>query len=162
MYRIKTISGNKFANKNVLTATPFRQRGVSLIEVLVTVLILSTSLLALAGLQTRSLQFNQGAYFRSQANIMAYDILDRMRINADNFAAYVVTAADNPPQADTPRAAVDLYEWRSNISAALPNGVGAIACDADALCTVTITWSELNNSGQVLEDSSSFSYSARI
>ena len=159
MYRIKSFSNG---NKSFLSSTQFGQQGVSLIEILVTLLILSTSLLALAGLQTRSLQFNQGAYFRSQANIMAYDILDRMRINSENYASYEVTTADNPAYATTPRAAVDLYEWRSNIAATLPNGVGAIACDADALCTVTITWSELNNSGQALEDASSFSYSARI
>src|SRR5690606_27805074 len=57
------------------------ERGVGLIEVLVTLLILSTTLIALSALQTRSLQFNQGAYFRSQANMLAYDMLDRIRVN---------------------------------------------------------------------------------
>ena len=40
---------------------PLHERGVGLIEVLVTLLILSTTLIALSALQTRSLQFNQGA-----------------------------------------------------------------------------------------------------
>ena len=64
-----------------------KQQGAGLIEVLVTVLILGTSLLALAALQSRSLQYNHSAYLRSQANILAYDILDRVRINRSNMSA---------------------------------------------------------------------------
>jgi len=141
--------------------------GFGLIEVLVTLFILSTSLLALAALQTRSLQFNQGAYLRSQANIYAYDILDRMRLNVDNIAAYEIELAPFPLStvvATTPLAAADLDAWRMRIASNLPNGEGGIECDAaDAnLCTVTITWDELNSSGQESEDKTEFSYTARL
>src|SRR5690625_2050477 len=64
---------------NVLGVHRHRMRGVGLIEVLVTLIILSTALLTLTALQTRSLQFNHSAYLRSQANNFAYDILDRDR-----------------------------------------------------------------------------------
>lgn len=140
------------------------QHGVGLIEVLITVLVLSISLLALAGLQTRSLQFNQGAYFRSQANIMAYDIFDRVRVNQQNIDAYELTAAVVPPAAapGAPRVDIDLFEWRNNLANTLPGGVGAITCDGINVCTVTITWTELNNSGQAQEDTSVLNYSARI
>jgi type IV pilus assembly protein PilV len=55
--------------------------GFSMVEVLVSVLVLSIGLLGLAGLQASSLRNSQSAYFRSQATEMAYDIADRMRAN---------------------------------------------------------------------------------
>jgi type IV pilus assembly protein PilV len=141
------------------------QCGVGLIEVLVTLLILSTSLLALGAMQTRSLQFNQGAYFRSQANIFAYDILDRMRVNVVNIDAYDsdllhVDEAEAPVLA--PLAAADLHAWRRNISAELPNGKGGIECDAAKICTLTIEWDELNSTGNDAENKTTFTYSARL
>jgi type IV pilus assembly protein PilV len=57
------------------------QKGFTLIEILVAVVVLSIGLLGLAGLQARSLQFNKSAEQRSQATILAYDIIDRMRAN---------------------------------------------------------------------------------
>ncbi|HLE93281.1 MAG TPA: type IV pilus modification protein PilV, partial [Sulfuricaulis sp.] len=59
----------------------FQHRGFSLIEVLVALLVLSIGLLGLAALQTTSLQYNTGSYFRTQATFLAYDIIDRMRAN---------------------------------------------------------------------------------
>ncbi|WP_062061024.1 type IV pilus modification protein PilV [Cellvibrio sp. OA-2007] len=145
---------------------PDFQRGVGLIEVLVTLLILSTSLLALGAMQTRSLQFNQGAYFRSQANIFAYDLLDRMRINVKNIKSYTselthVKETETPVL--TPLAAADLHAWRRNISAELPNGKGGVDCDdATKICTLTIEWDELNSSGEDAENKTTFTYSARL
>lgn len=152
-----------------------QQRGVGLIEVLVTLLILSTSLITLTAMQNRSLQFNQMSYFRSQANILAYDILDRMRLNAANINAYNVALAPfgnggaAPASANIP--ATDLFEWRRDIDARLPNGQGGIQCNAATrICDVTITWDEINNSdanstnsvnGQN-ESTSRFVYSVRI
>lgn len=141
------------------------QFGVGLIEVLVTLLVLSTSLLALAAMQMRSLQFNQGAYLRSQANIYAYDMLDRMRLNITNIANYesglaAVDTAAAP--VTTPLAAADLDAWRRNIAATLPNGRGGIDCDAATICTLTIDWDELNSSGQATEDKTVFTYTAKL
>jgi type IV pilus assembly protein PilV len=149
------------------------QRGIGLIEVLVTLLIMSTSLIALAALQTKSLQFNQGAYFRSQANIYAYDILERIRINSarlsearENISKYTIEkaafdSASTPPTDSM--SAIDLYGWRKNIASGLPNGKGAIDCnDTDRVCEITIEWDELNSSGEESEDKTSFSYKARL
>ena len=148
------------------------QRGIGLIEVLVTLLIMSTSLLALAALQTKSLQFNQGAYFRSQANIYAYDILDRIRINTsrlsdvrEKISKYTVEKAafvESTPPTES-MSAIDLYHWRKNIASSLPNGKGAIDCDDDErICEITIEWDELNNSDEDSEDKTTFSYKARL
>lgn len=56
-------------------------KGFTLIEVLVAVLVLSIGLLGIAGLQTRSLQFNGDAYYRTQAQLLATDLAERMRAN---------------------------------------------------------------------------------
>jgi type IV pilus assembly protein PilV len=150
------------------------ERGVGLIEVLVTLLILSTSLLALASLQTRSLQFNHSAFMRSQANIFAYDILERMRINNPNptaninpnLAAYNIALASYPlntTPVTAPLAAADLDQWRRAIATALPDGQGSIQCNAaNGVCTITIVWNELNASGVANEDKSTFIYGARL
>ncbi len=143
------------------------ESGFGLIEVLVTLFILSTSLLALAAMQTRSLQFNQGAYLRSQANIYAYDILDRMRLNVEKLADYEVVLATFPLStvvATSPLAKADVGAWRMQIASNLPNGKGGIDCDnVDThLCTITIEWDELSSSGQALENKTQFSYTARL
>lgn len=143
----------------------YQQAGVGLIEVLVTLLILSTSLLALGAMQTRSLQFNQGAYFRSQANIFAYDILDRMRINVANLKDYdsaLINVPENTAPVLAPLAAADLHAWRRNISAELPNGKGGIDCDEEKMCKLTIEWDELNSTGNAAENKTTFTYSARL
>lgn len=143
-----------------------QQAGVGLIEVMVTLLVLSTALLALAALQTRSLQFNHGAYLRSQANIYAYDMLDRMRLNATNLDSYKsgLAAADlSAAPVASPLASADLDGWRRNIASTLPNGRGGIDCvSATKVCTLTIDWDEINSSGQAAEDKTTFTYSAKL
>ncbi len=59
-----------------------RQRGMTLIEILVTVLVLAVGLLGMASLTVGSLKNNQGAFLRTQATILAYDMADRMRANS--------------------------------------------------------------------------------
>lgn len=61
-------------------------RGFTLVEVLVALVVLSLGLLGLAALQLTSLQFNTNSYFRTQATVVAYDIIDRMRSNPTGFA----------------------------------------------------------------------------
>lgn len=117
--------------------------GLSLIEVLIAVLIVTVGLLGLAGLQGFSLRNNTSAYFRSQANALAYDILDSMRANRVNAAKgdYVVAvSADSSSIAS--RAASDISFWLDNLRHYLPAGDGEISCDANAFCVVTVFWDD--------------------
>lgn len=59
-----------------------QHRGFTLVEVLVSLAILSFGLLGLAMLQLEGLKNNTDAYFRTQASLLAYDIMDRIRANA--------------------------------------------------------------------------------
>ncbi len=64
-----------------------RSRGFTLIEVLVSMIILAVGLLGIAGLQAMGLRNNQSALLRSQATLCAYDMSDRMRTNSQGFSA---------------------------------------------------------------------------
>jgi type IV pilus assembly protein PilV len=57
------------------------QQGLTLIEVLVTVVVLSVGLLGVAAIQSFSLQSNQAAYERTQATSLAYEFADFLRVN---------------------------------------------------------------------------------
>jgi len=67
---------------------PRVQRGTSLLEVLVTIVILAIGLLGLAGLQTRLQSSEMEAYQRSQALILLNDMASRIATNRANAAVY--------------------------------------------------------------------------
>ncbi|SEH04444.1 type IV pilus modification protein PilV [Candidatus Venteria ishoeyi] len=55
--------------------------GFTLIEMLITLLILSIGLLGIAALQSRGQLFTREAFITGQATNLAYDIIDKMRLN---------------------------------------------------------------------------------
>lgn len=63
--------------------------GFSLVEVLVTIVILMIGLLGLAGLQGRALTSQLESYQRSQALVLLKDIENRINANRKNAANYV-------------------------------------------------------------------------
>lgn len=65
----------------------YKQLGFSLLEVLVSILVLSIGLLGLGGLQMTSLKGANNAHFRTVAGIAATDLAERMRINPIAVAA---------------------------------------------------------------------------
>lgn len=134
-----------------------QQRGVSLIEVLVTLIIISVGLLGLAAMQTRALQFNHGAYLRSQATVLASDIMDRMRLNRTVAQAdgYNIAITDGKPTG-TSRRDVDLNEWLTLLETSLPGGDGSVNCGSNR-CTITVQWQESAEA-----NASSFSYQTQI
>jgi type IV pilus assembly protein PilV len=152
-----------------------KQRGFTLIEILVTLVILAIGLLGLAGLVLEGMRNNQGAYLRTQASILAYDMADRMRANKASAADYApfTTGVTNGTPATTSlpscasastgctpvaQADVDLVEWTRQIQGVgsdlvmLPGGVGTITQDATSLSyTVAVTWNEVSREGDAGE-----------
>jgi len=119
------------------------QAGASLIEVIVTVLIMAVGLLGLAALQARSMQYNHASALRSQANVLSSDIIDRMRINhAIAVAGGYNIALGTPAPGGASLLLQDLYDWKRLLSTALPSGDGSINCVASAICTISIQWQE--------------------
>ncbi len=129
------------------------QRGVSLIEVLVTVIVLAIGLLGLAGLQLNSLRFNYSAYQNSQATVMTNDILDRMRANmgAAQTGAYDIALGSMPAASSCTgagancssagMAGADLFEWKQALAAVLPSGDGSVVRNGD-LFVITVRWDD--------------------
>ena len=73
---------------STLLARRSGNRGMTMIEVLVTLVIVSFGLLGVGALQLMSLQVNQGANQRSQASMLALSALDAMRGNRANALNY--------------------------------------------------------------------------
>lgn len=72
--------------------SPAYQRGTSMIEVLVTMIILVIGLLGLAGLQARLQSSEMEAYQRSQALVLLNDMASRIATNRSNAKDYVTGA----------------------------------------------------------------------
>ena len=61
--------------------SPQRQRGFSMIELLISVVIMSIGVLGMVGLQMIAMQQNRSAMMQGEATLLANDIFDRMRAN---------------------------------------------------------------------------------
>lgn len=123
-----------------------RQRGVALLEVMITFFVLAVGLLGLAALQVKAMQFNQDSYLRSQATVAASDILDRMRVNTAQAKAgsYNVSYGTT---ASTYATGTDLNDWLTFLNGSFPGGEGDISCNSTTLvCTVKIHWTDKINS----------------
>lgn len=127
--------------------TSGRTGGFTLVEVLVALLVLSLGVLGIAGLQATSLRNKNNAYLRTQANILAYDIVDRMRANRSAVlsSSYNISLGATPTGSST--AATDLSQWKSDLSSYLTNGDGAVSCTSAGLCSVTVQWDEIASDG---------------
>lgn len=99
-------------------------RGVSLIEVLVTMVILAIGLLGLAGLQVRLQSSELESYQRAQALILLEDMANRVSANRANAAAYVTTtdplgAGDSQPASCTGNGqSFDACQWSNALKGA--------------------------------------------
>ena len=60
--------------------------GLSLIEILVTVVVLSVGLLGIAGMQAFGMRYSHDSYARSQATMLANELIERMHANPDGVS----------------------------------------------------------------------------
>jgi len=126
--------------------------GMTLIEVLVTLVIISVGLLGVAAMQLTTVRNNYDAFVRSQAAVLAGDILDRMRANRQAVLndAYNVEFEETPSESPDAVAKADIDAWKATLAAQLPDGDGSIttlqldpgATTRRAIVTVSIRWGE--------------------
>ncbi len=140
------------------------QNGFSLLEILVCVFILAVGLLGLASLQAFSIRGSMGSEHRSQAVLIAYDMMERLRSNraAAIADAYDIVLDDDRPKGDgaPPLADDDLDNWFTNSLSILPAGDASISCDASGRCTVLIQWNDSRADADV--DFQQFQFTSQI
>jgi type IV pilus assembly protein PilV len=153
--------------------TPPQQRGFSMVEVLVSVVLIAIGLLGSASLQALSMNNTSVARYRSLATIKSDSLAATMHANAgywQNTALVPVTiangfsitgsvvsdptldvqATDCSSAACTPvqMAGYDLKQWGAEIASLLPAGTGNVKCALvgtnPITCVITISWTENN------------------
>ncbi|MFQ5660926.1 MAG: type IV pilus modification protein PilV [Gammaproteobacteria bacterium] len=138
---------------------PTSDSGFTLLEVLIALLILSIGLLGIAALQATSLKTNHGAYLRSQAVILGYDMMDRMRANRVVAMAegYDINMASNGLTGAGLQVA-DVNGWLASVAALLPAGDGSIDCTTAGVCTVTVQWDTSRGGGSASGGNNTLSF----
>ena len=144
-----------------------RQRGFSLIEVLVTVLVISMGLLGLAKMQASAVSNTQVSRVRSLISLQASSLAAAMHANKGFWAAglapgsfsatgttitdssaTLTQAADCVANTCTPAqlAAYDVQDWVANMNTQFPTYTASVTCTTTTgvpvNCTITVTWSE--------------------
>lgn len=122
--------------------------GFTLMEVLVTIVILSIGLLGVAGLQLNSLRGNQNALESSVAVTLAAEAVDRVRANLPGVRNPITGALLAAPEYEfldsagsdpgcigsyctvAQIARTDAFEWFTSLETLLPGGVGVICQDS--------------------------------
>lgn len=126
-----------------------RAHGFTMLEILVTIILLTIGLLGLAGLQMRIQVAEIEAYQRAQAMLVLQDMVARINANRKNAAAYVTgtplgtgnTVADCSALTG---AAKDLCEWNNSLLGAAETSasqqvgamVGARGCITNPVTTM--------------------------
>jgi type IV pilus assembly protein PilV len=107
-------------------------RGFSLIEVLVTILILTFGLIGVAGLLVNGIANASSSEYLTKANALAADMADRIRANPGPSGAmsasteYAFTYSDYAPASPSSTAQRDKKDWLEALAKQLPNGDGKI------------------------------------
>ncbi len=132
-------------------------QGFSLIEVMITLMVIAVGLLGIAGLQLAGIRYTHQANLRYQAALQANNMAERISANGAGVAlgAYnrISGLATDPGCSQTTCtpaqiAQLDTYEWNSRNAAVLPSGMGRVNGNGNhSLFTITITWIEMGAKG---------------
>ncbi|HEX7046690.1 MAG TPA: type IV pilus modification protein PilV [Gammaproteobacteria bacterium] len=137
--------------------------GYSLIEVMIALLILSIGMLGVGGMVLGASKDTRGAFYRTKAVALAWDMAERIRANRTAGIAYAVDqtgdGTDNSCSASSTNAtplactveslaAHDIFEWKTALvdkERGLPQGMGSIEFNnatSPPTYTITVNWSD--------------------
>jgi len=145
------------------------QRGVSLIEALVSILVMALGLVGMAALQTHTLKYQQGSVQRGMVSSLMSDYVERVRANSGQSMVMLGTAspylageqtwedaagvdwstveaatdcAGSTSCEPADRAEYELVQWQKAVRQSLPNGSVSMTTMNDASVRVTLMWSD--------------------
>lgn len=127
-----------------------RQSGFSLVEAMVSLVVVSVGMIGIAALYGQGLNAGRTALYRTQAVTLAADMADRIRTNRLGFLDYNDPPANNNcgpgGVACTPdlMAAHDLFIWTAQVANQLPAGVGTVQAQngTPPQYTIQVNWQE--------------------
>ncbi|HAT1821821.1 TPA: type IV pilus modification protein PilV [Legionella pneumophila] len=142
-----------------------KYKGMTLLEVLISVVILAVGMLGIASMLIVSNKANNSSYAKLQAVQAVYDIFDRIRANseaASNGSYNISNIGSNgyPTTVNTPSvlcnasvcnpsqlAQYDTWYWLTRVVSQLPNGSGSITSAlsgvaGNTVITVTVQWDD--------------------
>jgi type IV pilus assembly protein PilV len=141
---------------------PRRQRGTSLIEVLIAVLVMAVGALGVAAMQVVSLRNSQSALERTQIAVATYSILDSMRANrtAATQGFYDTDLTCTVPTTNDSLVGSDLSRWYTELQQGInTNACASIDCNGD-VCTIVVQWNDERATGG--DDEQSLTTRSRI
>ena len=119
--------------------SPRGSRGTTMLEVLISLLIVCFGLLGAAGMQAFGIKASLSAGQRSAATMLAYEMADRMRanmtgVNAGNYHNYTAAATAScltvTGCTSVQMAANVAFEWVQNVQATLPSAAAIVCRDS--------------------------------
>jgi type IV pilus assembly protein PilV len=124
-----------------------RAQGFTLVESMVTAIVLTVGMLGLGAMFVESLRASRTALYRTRAVTLAADLGERIRANSDPASAYDCSDPCVPGSAGNPAAIADLTEWTGAVAGQLPAGHVGIAFSAGTATTpgaylITVLWTE--------------------
>jgi type IV pilus assembly protein PilV len=130
---------------------PQQQRGFSLVEVLIALVIMSVGMLGIAGLYVQSMQAGRTSMFRHHAVTLAGDVADRIRANPTAGAVYMGGGVDAGCVAqgvdctEPEMATHDIFLWAQQATETLPNGQVQVTFDGAVTpptYEIEVSWDE--------------------
>ena len=129
-----------------------RERGFSLVEVLIALVIMSVGMLGIAGLYVQSLQAGRTSMLRHNAVTLAGDVADRIRANPRAGIVYQDSAGEDKDCVDngtdcneSDMAEHDIFLWKAQAGDTLPAGDVDITFDDTVFpneYTINVNWTE--------------------
>ncbi len=130
-----------------MTAKRSRMRGISLIEVMVSVLVLGVGLLGIAAMQSMALRSGQSSLESSQAVMTTNGIIEAMRANRANAGGYNMPKACAAPGAGATLATNDLDNWVTSLQTSLGTSACGEISGCPAACVITVYWNDSRAGG---------------
>lgn len=123
-----------------------RQRGVGLLEVMISVLILAVGMLGIAAMQSITLKNAGASAYRTQATLQVYSMMDIIRANRNNLSTYNTNIYADGPGDGAPGT---LAGWLDGLKTTVaPDAKGQVVCIPDTMtCSVGVQWSDARATG---------------